>query len=311
MGKIVITGGAGYLGRVLADRLSRRHEVTVVDSLLYNQPIPEDAAFVREDVRNLAKMNEILADQDFLIHLAGVVGEPACNVNKDLALQVNLLASKELVSRCSKNRISVIYPSSCSVYGFANDLLIDERGSLQPLSLYAISKVAEENAVVSSGAEYLILRLGTLFGYSPRMRFDLVVNRFIAQAIQDKRITIFGGKQFRPFIHVKDVAEAVEQCVDRKLTGLMNLGGRNYSIEELADMISSRFECEVQIFPEIVDQRNYRIDSSKLEKAISFTPTRGIDYAMDELRPLFDDGTIKSYRNPVYDNEEMLRAIKT
>jgi len=308
--KIVVTGGAGYLGSAIVPTLAKNHEVTVVDSFLYKQQHSDVVETIREDIQNIGRMKDILKGKDVLVHLAGIVGEQACNLDKDRALQVNFLASRELVSTCGAQNTLVIYPSSCSVYGFG-DGLIDENSTLSPLSLYAVSKIAEESAVRAHCPNSLVLRLGTLYGYSHRMRFDLVVNRFIGQAVVDGEITVYGGKQYRPFIHILDVAEAISHALDKGIVGLMNLGGRNYTIDEVAHVVSRGTGCRIARYPEIQDRRNYKIDSSKFERALDFFPHRDISFAVKEISEAIQSGAINSYRDPVYSNEESLRLVKS
>jgi nucleoside-diphosphate-sugar epimerase len=308
--EILITGGAGYVGSVLTRTLNKEYHVTVVDSLLYGQPPPNEADFFRVDVRDTAKIHEIMRGKDILVHLAGIVGEEACNVNSQMALQVNFLASRELVKCAAQHGVRIIYPSSCSVYGF-QDKVIDENADLRPLSIYAMSKVAEENSVVLSSSDYVIFRFGTIYGYSPRMRFDLVINRFIAQAIFDKTITIFGGQQYRPFIHIQDVADAVKLCVESKLVGLFNLGGENFTINDVANSISSTLSCNVVRYSELQDRRNYKVSSKKFFKATGFQLQKSILDAIAEIKRTIELGTIKSYKETCYSNAESLRGMKT
>ena len=247
--KVLVIGGAGYIGSVLVRRLiSSGFKVKVMDILLYgDESIKElynskDFEFMRGDCRNMQDVICALDGVDAVVHLGEIVGDPACSLNPDFTIEVNFMATKTLAEACSYCGINrFIFASSCSVYG-VNDNELDEESELNPVSLYARCKVESEKAILSIKDEYfnpVILRLATVYGFSYRPRFDLVINLLIAKATLDKKIKIFGGEQWRPFVSVNDVSEAViyalnaeDKIINRKI---FNVGSndQNYQLYEI------------------------------------------------------------------------------
>jgi nucleoside-diphosphate-sugar epimerase len=306
-----VTGGLGYLGCIVVERLLEEgFSVKVLDSMLYGKNIDEKRLkieLVKDDVRNTEALSKTLEDVEAVIHLAAIVGEPAVNLDKENAVNVNYLATRELSQLASERNLRLIFTSTCSVYGASSGKLLNERSKVFPLSIYAISKLAAEEAIEKTKGNFVIFRLGTLFGLSPRMRFDLVVNRFIAQGVQDRKISVFGGSQFRPFVHVRDVADAFVKAVENRDVGLFNLGGFNYRIADLADLLGKRTDCEIVTMKEIKDPRNYAVDSKLFGKTFGLSFERNVEFAIDEIMDAYAKGLLKDYRDPVYNNEEWLR----
>ena len=204
--KVCITGGLGYLGSVLTQKLIENgYNVSIIDSKIYGNFLPvevqEKINICYEDIRRLDKGIKIIKNSDVLIHLAAIVGDPACDLIKEAAVDINLNGTKNIIKLAEKYDKKLIYSSTCSVYG-AQEKLITEKSKVLPLSIYALSKYASENLLIESKLDFLIFRMGTLFGYSPRMRLDLVVNTFVVKALTEREITVFGGEQWRPFLHI-------------------------------------------------------------------------------------------------------------
>ena len=207
---ILVVGGAGYVGGGIVDKLSKDHEVTVYDSLIYETSYRKKVNFILGDIRDSSKLNSILNDFDVVVWLAALVGDGACAINPELTYEINTESVRNLVQNFEKK---IVFLSTCSVYG-AQDGILTEASDTNPLSEYASSKLQAEEYLKDSNA--LIFRLGTLFGISDefsRVRLDLVVNILTAKALIDKKISVFGGDQWRPLLHVNDVSNAISHCL--------------------------------------------------------------------------------------------------
>jgi nucleoside-diphosphate-sugar epimerase len=309
--KVLVTGGLGYLGCIVVQRLLKEgFEVRVLDSMLYGKHIDEkklEFELMQGDVRNTDTISKALENADAVIHLAAIVGEPAVNLDKENSVNVNYLAVRELAQLAKEKGVRLVFTSTCSVYGASTGKLLNEKSKVFPLSIYAISKLAAEEAIEKINGDFIIFRLGTLFGLSPRMRFDLVVNRFVAQGIQDKKISVFGGSQFRPFVHVQDVASAFVKAIKTDNKGLFNLGGSNYRIADLAELLAEKTNCEVVTIKEIKDPRNYAVDSKLFEKAFDLRFEKDVEFAINEIMAAYSHKVVKNYKEPIYNNEEWLR----
>ena len=208
--KILVVGGAGYVGGGIVDTLSKKNEITVYDSLIYESAYRKDVHFIYGDIRDYKKINSILNNFDAVVWLAALVGDGACSINPTLTHEINSETVKNLVKNFNGK---IIFLSTCSVYG-AQEGVLDENSEVNPLSEYASSKLIAEKYLEESDA--IIFRLGTLFGISDqfsRIRLDLVVNILTTKALVDKKMSVFGGDQWRPLLHVKDVANAIEHNI--------------------------------------------------------------------------------------------------
>ena len=213
--KILVVGGAGYVGGVIVDLLllKKSYDVTVFDNLLYENSYRKDCNFINGDVRDRKFYRKSLNKYDVIVWLAALVGDGACAINPELTDEINFQTLKRL---CKIYKKRMIFISTCSVYGAQNGML-DENSSVNPLSHYASSKLKCEN--ILKGKNSIIFRLGTLFGVSDnysRIRMDLVVNTLSAKAFFEKKMSVFGGEQYRPLLHVKDVARAIEVAIRSK-----------------------------------------------------------------------------------------------
>ncbi len=222
--KILVIGGAGYIGSALLPLLlEREYEVRLLDLLLYGiEPIEEHInhpklELLQEDFRSIDKVVEAMRGVDAVIHLGGIVGDPACALDEKLTIDINIMATRMIAEVAKGSGVrTFIFASTCSVYG-ANDQMLDEKSELNPVSLYARSKIASERVLLNMADENfspVILRLSTIYGLSGRTRFDLVVNLLTAKAFVDGEITIYGGNQWRPFLHVEDAAKAISTVID-------------------------------------------------------------------------------------------------
>ena len=268
------------------------HDILVYDLLLYEESYRKPIPFVYGDIRDKAKLKPYLDWADVVVWLAALVGDPACTLNESLTVEINK-DSLQFLKGNYKGRI--IYMSSCSVYGAGDDIL-SESSDLRPRSLYAKGKIEAEEML--SDANAICYRLGTLHGTSDcfsRIRFDLVVNTLVMRAIFHNKVVVFGGEQYRPLLHVRDVAKAISMVLDRENTGIYNLHAENMTIIDVAKRIMVYFPgLEIEA-TEIAfqDNRNYRVSSDKARNELGFNPTLTLDDAIKELKQLLEEGRIK------------------
>ena len=306
---ILLTGGAGYVGSVLTNKLVKKnYNVKVVDSLVYgDQGISsllddQSIEFFNYDIRNHKKLEPLLKDTDCVIHLASIVGEPLCKKIPDAAKQINEMASKNLIKLCKNNNVSrFIFASTCSNYGSSSNI-VDETSPVKPLSLYSECKVNSEKFVISNNSENFhtcILRFATAHGLSPRMRFDLLVQEFLHDALLNKKISIFGADFWRPLIHVDDMADACMSVIDAPselISGeIFNVGsdGENYTKKQLATMIQKHLkETQIEIIDSKVDPRNYKVSFAKIKKLLNFEPKKSVDDSIIEILSKIEDGEL-------------------
>lgn len=292
--KVLVVGGAGYLGGAVTDILSgSKHEVRVYDLLLYEEAYRKNVPFIYGDIRDTSKLKESLKWADAVIWLAALVGDPACSLSAPLTRQINTDSLRFLRDNYSGK---IIFMSTCSVYGAAGGEL-NEASLLNPLSAYALSKLEAEK--VLEGTNALIFRLGTLFGISDlfsRIRFDLVVNTLVMRALMHGRISIFGGQQYRPHLHVRDAAQTICNCLEKNAGGIYNLASENTTIFEL----SARLKL---FFPELIietsdtafqDNRNYRVSSARAIRDLDFKSRLSIEDGVRELKIVLAEGRIKN-----------------
>lgn len=311
MAKILVVGGAGYVGGYLTDLLlSKNHHVRVYDKLLYEESYLKPVEFVRGDILDIEKLRPQLVWADVVIWLAAFVGDPACALNPELTIKTNVEAVKGLVNNF-KGRI--IFPSTCSVYG-AQEGELNEDSPLNPLSLYAESKIQAEKILLDDAKDVLIFRLGTLFGLSDtyaRLRVDLVLNVLTIRAVMEKHMRVFGGQQFRPLLHVRDVSTAILPNIESKNSGIFNLHNENVTILELAQRI-----CEIvpDVETEITessfqDSRNYMVSSERARLAFDFSPKWCIEDGIREVANVVESGRIPDINLPRFSNALALGKI--
>ncbi len=295
--RILITGGAGYLGSVLCEHLlSAGYHVTVIDNLMYGQHsllhlcANPKFDFVRGDVRDEQQMRALLAQADICIPLAAIVGASACDRNPWLATAINLNAITSLLAMASPQQL-IIYPTTNSGYGTkSGEIFCTEESALEPISLYGETKVVAEEAVLAR-ENTISLRLATVFGMSPRLRLDLLVNHFVYAATTDGYIVIFEKDFKRNYIHIRDVADCFIHCIqnaDAMVGRCFNAGldDANLSKAELACKIKEYVPNFYLHFAEIgsdPDQRNYIVSNQRLREA-GFVANRSLDQGIQELR---------------------------
>jgi nucleoside-diphosphate-sugar epimerase len=294
MSKVLITGGAGYLGSTLAEYLLiNGYEVTILDNLMYKQLSVlhlfkrDKFKFIKGDVRNTTLLQKLVSQHDVIIPLAAIVGMPACRDNPQLAIDVNFLHIKNIVEVLRDDQ-KLIIPNTNSQYGSSPDIITEE-SPFKPLSLYAETKCNAEACVLKNG-NGVVLRLATVFGVSARMRQDLLVNDFTYKAVTDGYLVLFEGHFKRNYIHVQDIArtfqfmiENYEQC--RGEVYNVGLSSANLSKLELAETIKKyipKLVIKQDEFSKDFDQRNYIVSNEKLE-SLGWSPKYDIDYGVKQL----------------------------
>lgn len=277
--RVLVVGGAGYIGGAVTDTLlARKIPFTVYDNLTYEHQYLKPVDFIYGDIRDYKKLKSVLPKYTHVIWLAAIVGDPACQIDEDLTKEVNLESVKWLAKNY-KGRI--IFASTCSVYG-RNDFMLDESADINPLSLYAKTKLDAEPYLLEH-PDALVFRIGTAYGLSDqfsRVRLDLAVNLLTFRAIHQGRLVYFGGIQWRPYIHVKDIATAFVNGLDNKAKGTYNLAVKNHQIKDVAKRISFFTKCKMQeVSVPFQDLRNYHVDIEKVKKAGLL---KGVKYDLDD-----------------------------
>ena len=303
---ILVTGGAGYIGGAITDILQKtNHNVRVYDSLVYEESYRKPARFIYGDIRDYGLLEKQLEWADAVIWLAALVGDGACAINPKLSMEINQGTVQWL---CNNYDGRIIFTSTCSVYG-AQEGILTEESPTEPLSVYATTKLAAEGYLKDKNA--MIFRLGTLYGVSDlfaRLRLDLVVNILTVRAALEGELTVFGGEQFRPLIHVRDVAQAIIDYIDTDYTGIYNLHRQNVRIVDLACQIRNHFPDTVvkKTDMEFQDARNYRVSSDRIRSQLGWKPRYSIDDGIIEVKELIETRRLKDVYNPRYANQAFL-----
>ncbi|MHB1222534.1 MAG: NAD-dependent epimerase/dehydratase family protein [Gemmatimonadaceae bacterium] len=321
--RILVTGGAGYIGSTLVPRLlARGHAVRVLDLLRHGGeallPVWSHPAFElrRGDVRDATVVADAVAGMDAVVHLAAIVGDPACAREPEVARQTNLDASIGLLAASRLAGVSrFVFASTCSNYGRMADpeVLVDEDSDLRPISLYAETKVAVERellaAALDDGLCATPLRLATVFGVSPRMRFDLTVNEFAMELAMQHRLVVFGERFWRPYVHVRDVARAIEAVLEaprERVAGrVFNVGAteENYRKQEIVELVRSEVPgAEVEYVHRDEDPRDYRVSFARINSELGFFPSRSVADGVHEVVQLVRTGLLQDVASPRYRN---------
>ncbi len=294
--KIFVTGACGYKGTVLVGKLlARGYKVTAFDIMWfgnYLQPHP-NLTVIEGDLRNAESYD--LAGHDAVIHLASVANDPCSDLDPLLTWEVSCLATMQLMDKAVRTGIDrFIYASSGSVYGVKEELQVTEDLELKPISEYNKTKMVAERVLLSYAdtMKVQIVRPATVCGYSPRMRLDVSVNMLTMQALTRGEITVFGGKQVRPNIHMDDITDVYLHLLDTPTAlGVFNAGFENISILDIAEMVRSKVQTKLTV-TESNDPRSYRINSDRL-LATGFKPKKNVAAAIDEIVALYQSGKLK------------------
>jgi nucleoside-diphosphate-sugar epimerase len=322
-GKVLVTGGAGYIGSVLVRRLlNKGYSVRALDNLSFGGESLIDIyghqnfEFRKGDVRNTADVAAAVEGVDAVVHLAAIVGDPACSKQAELAKEINWRASVNLFDLCN-SKINVkrfVFASTCSNYGkMPGDGFLNEESPLRPVSLYAELKVKFEQYLLSSQTRKdffpTALRFATVYGLSPRVRFDLTVNEFTREVALGKELKIFGERFWRPYCHVEDLAQS---CVLTLESGPEKVGRQVFGVgdttenyqkamlaEELLKVIPS---AKITYVSKLEDPRDYRVDFSKIQKELGFKVSKRVPDGIREIYRILKDGIISDPYSKAYQN---------
>lgn len=323
--RVLVVGGAGYLGSVLVRHLlAHSYRVRVLDRLLFGAaPLAElrgrrGFELVRGDIRDLSTVSRALRDVDAVINLAALVGDPACKHLPAMAIETNYLANRMLAEACKYQQINrYLFASTCSVYGqMAGDAPLTEDAPLRPVSLYARSKIQAETGIlelVDDNFSPAILRMGTLFGWSPRMRFDLVVNTMTKTALSEGRIIVHGGGgQWRPLLHVADAAEAYRLCLEAPLArvrgAVFNVGSEalNCRIRDIAAAVHACLpQARLEVAGAAADVRNYAVSFTRIRRRLKFRARHGIADGVRPIARAIRSGALQRLNAAKYYNEKL------
>jgi nucleoside-diphosphate-sugar epimerase len=321
--RILVTGGAGYVGSRLAPLLlAAGHQVRVVDHLAHGGEsllgvwCHPGFEFIRGDIRDRTIVRSSVSGQDAVVHLAAVVGDPACSRQPDVARAINLDASLALIEESQRAGVGrFVFASTCSNYGKMKDpnQYVDEESELCPVSLYAETKVAVENALLESGHNHgwfpTPLRFSTVYGVSPRMRFDLTVNEFTMEMLTRKHLKVFGEQFWRPYIHVCDAARAIQLVLSMPAATVsgcvFNVGAtdQNFQKQQLVELIRPYApDAVVEFVHKAEDPRDYRVSFARITKQLGFKTTRTVAQGISEVARLVKENVVgnladKRYRN--------------
>lgn len=294
---ILVTGACGYKGSVLIPLLLKEgYHIKAFDSEWFGNYLTphQNLAYTKKDIRNLVQ--DDFKEVDIVIHLANVANDPAVELNPTLSWEVNVLCSQQICDFAMRSNVKhIIYASSGSVYGLKEEANVTEDLSLVPISTYNKTKMVAERVFLSYSNSFTVhcLRPATVCGLSPRMRLDVAVNMLTYQALTKGEITILGGDQTRPNIHIDDIANLYLHLIKKSNlipSGCYNAGFENISIRDIALMIQDKINCTLT-FKESNDPRSYRQDSSKI-LATGFTPLKSVSVAIDEIVRAFNDGNL-------------------
>jgi len=315
MSRVLVTGGAGYVGAVLVPRLLRAgYEVTVVDLYMYGDSVLAEVAGdprlreVRGDVRDEPLLERELRDCDAVIHLACISNDPSFELDPELGRSINYDAFGPLVRLAKRSGVGrFIYASSSSVYGVKDVPNVTEDMELEPLTDYSKYKALCEEVLLDERSPRfvpLVLRPATVCGWSPRLRLDLTVNILTNHGFHDRRIKVFGGPQLRPNIHIDDMADLYVlalQLPDSRVDGrILNAGYENHAVEEIAEIVRGVLGPGVEIEKTPTDDmRSYQISSERIRRELGFVPRRTIENAVRDLVGAFETGRVP---NPMEDS---------
>jgi nucleoside-diphosphate-sugar epimerase len=321
---VLVTGGNGYLGSVLVKELSIRGYRTIVfDNCLTSPNFPSgldddnNVLYIKGDVRDPSDLVSALKGVDAVVHLASVVGDPACNAAPHLVWDINYLGIINLAKACRKAGVRrFVFASTCSNYGLQFYEDMDEMAPLNPQSIYAQTKIQSEHYLLSVRDEMFspcILRFATLYGLSPRMRFDLAINIMTIKAALENEVTVYGGDQWRPFLHVFDAARAIMHVLELTSSGtsaeIYNCGSKveNYRLKEIGQLIVQEVpSAKLIVVPEEVDTRSYRINFEHIQHDLNFRCKYQVIEGIREILAAVQAGLYHDFTLPKYSNHMMI-----
>lgn len=326
--RVLVIGGAGYIGSALVPKLlDSGFHVRVLDIMMFgestlaavrNHPRLE---LIKGDFRHTDEVVQAMQGVETVVHLGAIVGDPACALDENLTIDVNLCATKMVADYAKRHRISrFIFASTCSVYGASSNIL-DERSTVKPLGIYGHTKFASEKVLLDmTDGQFrpTILRFATIYGLSGRTRFDLVVNLLTAKAKLDGEITVHDGDQWRPFVHVDDAALAIHTVIEAPLATvggeIFNVGvsDQNFTIRQVGELIHEQVPTAQLIFSETAqDRRDYRVDFSKIRNLLNYKTQWTVPKGISQVLEAINSGQVTDYRAPQYSNVAFLRREGT
>jgi nucleoside-diphosphate-sugar epimerase len=323
---VLVTGGAGYVGSVLVPKLLKAgYQVKVIDLYIYGDDVLDavkddpNLEQIKGDLRDRALLEKIMPGCDAVIHLACISNDPSFELDPGLGKSINYDAFVDLVEVAKANKVKrFIYASSSSVYGIKETENVSEELSLEPLTDYSKYKALCEDVLFSQrepGFTTLVLRPATVCGYSPRLRLDLTVNILTNHAMNNGKITVFGGDQKRPNIHIEDMTDLYVKCLqypDEKIDGkIFNAGYENHKVKEIANMVRHVVGDSVEIVTTPTDDhRSYHVSSEKIKAELGFVPQHTIEEAVEDLVKAFKAGLIPDAMTDIrYYNIKTMQAI--
>ena len=307
MEKVLVIGGAGYVGGITSDLLLKAgYQVEVYDSLLYEDRFLKEIDFINGDIRDTERLLSLHKNYDSIIWLAAIVGDGACSQDVELTHEINYNSLKRFLE---KTKRKILFPSTCSVYG-ARDELLDERSPTNPLSVYAQTKLMAEEEVLKYGGT--VLRLGTVYGLGDtfsRIRLDLVINLLTYRSIFDKKINVFGGEQWRPVLSVEDVGHYFVDATLNPTNDIFIISKQNVKIIDLGKIFKKMFpEIEMNtVAISFEDARNYRVSTEKAESYFSHRPIKTIEEEIKRMTRVLSSGRIKDPEDPIYYNTHYIK----
>ena len=322
--KILVTGGAGYVGSVLVPKLIEKdYDVRVLDLMMFGSQglnsVKNRCKIIKGDIRNRGCLERCLENVDSVIHLAAISNDPCSELDHKLTRQVNYSATKNLINLAKEKKVKrFVFASTSSVYGIKDEPNVTEDLFLEPLTIYSKTKAMSEEIVTKSNDDDFTavnIRSATVCGYSPRMRLDLSVNILTDHALNKGKITVFGGEQKRPNIHIEDITDYYLNLLNvpkEKIAGeTFNAGYENYTIMQIAEMVKEVVGNHIKIEKiQTKDSRSYHISSEKIKHALGFEPIRTLRDAVIDLKKAFEKGLIPDPSNSIYKNIERMKGIK-
>ncbi|MDQ2785954.1 MAG: NAD-dependent epimerase/dehydratase family protein [Chloroflexota bacterium] len=323
---VLVTGAAGYIGSILVRRLLHRgYHVRVLDRLMYGDDAIRDVLshprleMVVADFRDRMVAARAVQGVSAVIHLGAIVGDPACAIDEDFTIGTNFEATRILADAARRAGVGrFVFGSTCSVYGASAEML-DETSALNPVSLYANTKIAAERALLDlRDADFapVIMRFATAYGHSYRPRYDLAVNVMTAKAVTDGQITIHGGDQWRPFVHVDDIARALVLALEAPVATVagetFNVGSdeQNHQLKEVGEIIQRLIPHAAVLTNDLVtDKRNYYVQFTKIRETLGFTPAHTLVESIFEMKEALDTGEVLDYQDRRYNNHQFLSQI--
>ncbi len=323
--RILITGGAGYIGTALLPLLlDKGYDVRILDLLIFGRdPIKRwlghpRLELIQGDFRQADVVEHAMQEVDAVVHLGAIVGDPACDLDDKITLEVNLIATGMVADIAKKRHVGhFIFASTCSVYG-ASDQMLDEQSEMKPVTLYARTKAAAEKASLMMADDHfspVVLRFSTVYGLSGRYRFDLVINLLTAKAMMDGEITVFGGNQWRAFVHVEDAARSIMEVLSSPLDivrgEVFNVGSdeQNYTITQIGAIIHDHVPTARIITNDLIDPQNYRVNFHKIRSILNFSPRWTIEQGIQQVIAAIMGGQVTDYKDARFSNLKYFSTI--